>query len=120
MLSRIPLRIRLTLAFAGVMALVVAGTCVFLRLSLAHDLDASIDGALRARATEVGVLVIQAEDGLRDEPPTLADRREYFAQILALDGRVIDASPPLPDRPLLSEEEVEAATRGRISVDGRR
>jgi heavy metal sensor kinase len=117
MLARVPLRIRLTLAFAGVMAIVVAGACVFLRVSLAHDLDSSIDGALRARAAEVGVLVIQAEDGLREEPPRLANRREFFAQILDLDGNVLDASPPLPERALLSGDEVAAATRGRITLE---
>jgi signal transduction histidine kinase len=117
MLDRIPLRIRLTLAFAGVMAVVVAGACVFLRVSLAHDLDASIDGALRARATEVGVLVIQAEDGLRDEPVTLADRRESFAQILALDGDVLDSSPPLPEQPLLTPAEIGVAEGERVTLE---
>jgi hypothetical protein len=61
MLSRIPLRLRLTLAFAGVMAVVLAGASVLLRESVARDLDASISQSLHARAAVVGALAGEIE-----------------------------------------------------------
>src|SRR5215218_7732623 len=48
-LSRLPIRLRVTLVFAGIMAIVLAGTGLFLRLRLESSLDQSIDRDLRSR-----------------------------------------------------------------------
>jgi len=49
-MSRLPVRIRVTLAFAGVMALVLAATGLFVYLRLGAELDATIDRGLHSRA----------------------------------------------------------------------
>jgi two-component system OmpR family sensor kinase len=54
--SRLPIRLRLTLAFAAGTAVVLAALGAFLYLRLAHDLTAAIDMDLRSR----GQLVVAA------------------------------------------------------------
>ena len=49
-MGRLPVRVRVTLAFAGVMAVVLAATGLFVYLRLGAELDATIDKGLRARA----------------------------------------------------------------------
>ena len=55
-LRRLPIRWRLTLAFAGVMAIVLAALIAFLYFHFRSDLDYNIDQSLRARAQEVAGL----------------------------------------------------------------
>jgi two-component system OmpR family sensor kinase len=63
-LSRVPVRIRVTLAFAAAMAVVLGATGVFLYVRLAAELDATIDQGLRSRAGDVSALIQQADNGL--------------------------------------------------------
>ena len=53
---RLPIRWRLTLAFAGVMAILLAGLIAFLYFHFRSDLDYNIDQSLRARAQEIAGL----------------------------------------------------------------
>jgi hypothetical protein len=46
---RIPIRLRVTLAFAGVMAVLLAATGLFVYLRLGAELDATIDQGLRGQ-----------------------------------------------------------------------
>ena len=80
---RIPVRWRLTLAFAGVMAVLLAATGVFVHQRLQSDLDGAINTALRARSSDVAALAAQSEHGLsddREDPPALRDVQ--FAQLV--------------------------------------
>ena len=52
-MSRVPIRIRLTAAFALAMVLVLAAAGTFVYLRLAEDLDESVDAALQSRAAAV-------------------------------------------------------------------
>src|SRR5438094_696385 len=65
-LSRVPVRWRLTLAFALVMAVVLAATGIFIRERLASNLDQAVERALRARAADVAALAQQSDSGLID------------------------------------------------------
>ncbi len=118
-MSRLPLRIRVTLAFAGVMAvvLVAIGVAVYLRFEV--QLDQTIEQGLRSRADDVRAGLAQ-QSSLR--PPQagrrLVEQGESFAQILTLGGRVLDATPKLRALPLLSPAQLTDATRGTIVVDG--
>jgi signal transduction histidine kinase len=98
MLGRLPIRIRLTLAFTLVMALVLAATGIFLYVRLGSGLANAIDQGLRARATDVSALERQASPGLRNQPG--AD--SGFAQVIGPRGNVIDATPGLPAGLLLT------------------
>jgi two-component system, OmpR family, sensor kinase len=110
-LSRIPVRFRITLVFALVMALVLAAVGLFLYLELADRLDESIDNGLRSRAGDVAALVRESEQpGLRDSSETaLIESDESLAQVLAPAGDVVDSTPQLSGRPVLSQAELERA-----------
>ena len=51
--SRLPIRVRLTIAFAAATTLVLIAAAAFVYLQLRADLDESIDATLQARATAV-------------------------------------------------------------------
>jgi len=105
-LSRVPLRLKLTLAFAGVMALVLAALGGFVYLRSASDLNASLDKGLRTRADDVAALVREADSGLTEAMSTgLREENESFAQVLDASGEVVDATPPLGRRPLLDDDQ---------------
>jgi two-component system, OmpR family, sensor kinase len=87
-MSRIPIRMRLTLAFALAMAVVLAATGAFLYFRLAASLDEAIDDGLE-------VLSAQATaDVQRGRPvadtPIPADER--FIQVRSSDGRVLETT----------------------------
>ena len=68
-MRRLPIRLKLTLAFAGVMAMVLAATGLLVYLRLDSELDATLDNGLRSRASDVGTLVRQGSpDGTPNSP----------------------------------------------------
>ena len=119
-MSRLPVRVRITLAFAGVMAVVLSGIGFAVYLRFEAQLDQTIEQGLRSRADDVRAVLAQ-ESRLR--PPgagrggLLVEQGESFAQILALDGSVLDATVKLGSRPLLSSAQHARAARGTIVID---
>jgi two-component system, OmpR family, sensor kinase len=97
--SRLPVRIRLTLAFAAVMVLVLAATGVFVYLRFQSDLDESLNQSLHSRAGEL----IQLAGG--DEPRN-AGNEESFARVIGRSGRG-----------LLTPAQLARARRGPIFVE---
>lgn len=119
-LSRLPIRLRLTAAFAVAMAVVLAATGLFLYFRLARSLDQAIDDGLRTRVDDVSALVRQSDSGLREGGgPGLAEQGESFAQVLTLDGGLVDTTPQLGDIPLLSPVEVVRAAERPIFLERR-
>ena len=118
MLRRVPIRLKVTAAFASVMTLVLVATGVFLYLSFKADLNRSVDRGLRTRAADVSALIDEADHGLRTSSnERLARDSDDFAQILSLNGAVFDTTPKAPDSALLSASELARAKQGTISVD---
>jgi signal transduction histidine kinase len=102
-LGRLGLRMKLTLVFAGAMALVFSALGLFVYLRVEHGLDRSLNQGLRSRAEDVRALVLQADTGLRQAgPSSLVAPGEQFAQILSPRGKVIDATPSLRSLSLLT------------------
>jgi two-component system OmpR family sensor kinase len=119
-LARVPVRVRVTLAFAVVMAVLLTATGLFLYVRLGHDLDATLNQGLRSRAGDVIALIRQADSGLAQAGRSpLTEEGESFAQILDRSGRVVDATPPLRRMPLLTPAELRRAARGTIMVEHR-
>ena len=123
-MSRLPIRLRLTAAFAAavVVVLVVSGLFVYVRLRA--DLDDAIDAELRARATAMTAIVQQSGPEAVANTP-LEDAEESFAQVLDLDGRLL-VSAGTARLAALSPPEVDDATAGDTwlerflpGVDGR-
>jgi heavy metal sensor kinase len=107
-----------TLAFAAVMAVLLAVAGVLLYARLGGTLDATIDRGLRSRAGDVAALIEQADSGLADAGRSpLTEQGESLAQILDTAGHVEDAPPPLRDHSLLGRAEVRRAARTTIVVE---
>jgi two-component system OmpR family sensor kinase len=83
--SRLPVRWRITLAFAGALAVVLLAVGTFIYLRYGTELTNTIDAGLRTRAAEVASQTAAL--------PAAIDEEESFAQVLARDGRVLDATP---------------------------
>ena len=107
-MSRLPIRLRLTLFFTAAMAVVLAGATWLLYMQVGSDLGSGIDQSLRSRAQDVGALV---RDGgsLRSTSSPLIESGESFAELVSPNGRVLDASSSLHRAPLLSAEELRRA-----------
>ncbi|MEJ7786552.1 MAG: ATP-binding protein [Solirubrobacteraceae bacterium] len=100
------------------MAVVLLAVGAFLYLRFERDLDASVDQGLRSRAGDVSALVRQADSGLTDAGrSTLTEQGESFAQILAQEGSVVDATAQLRDRSILTQAELSRAQAATIKID---
>jgi two-component system, OmpR family, sensor kinase len=99
---RLPLRVRLTLAFALGMALVLSGLGAFVYLRVGRDLLASTDLGLRSRAQVLVDSVGRRGAALPGASGGLIDPDESFAQVLDPSGAVMDSSSEATKAPLLS------------------
>jgi two-component system OmpR family sensor kinase len=117
-MARLPIRLRLTLAFSVVMAVVLSLTGLFLYLRLGSDLDDTIDRSLRGRADDVSALVRDGSVGLgAGGSNRLTEQGESFSQVLGPDGAVVDGTPRLGRFPLLTAGEGDRARRDTFMVD---
>jgi two-component system OmpR family sensor kinase len=118
-IARIPIRWRLALAFAGAMAVLLLGAGLFLRFSLAEELEDGVEESLRTRSDEIAALVARTGgDSLGDPGPVrVSDAEESAAQLLDAGGRVLDASSPLLGESLLDDDALGRARRGAVFVD---
>ena len=98
-----PIRARLTAAFALAMVLVLAGAALFVYLRLRTDLDETIDDGLRARVAAP----IQRAPG---------DPEDSFAQMVDSDGRVL-ASEDGSRRPVLTSAELDRTREGTLVLE---
>jgi signal transduction histidine kinase len=114
--SRIPRRIRLTLAFGLAMALVFGALGAFLYFRLRSSLDEQLNAGLRAHAQAVATLV--SRGGELETGSSLVEEDESFAQVLTSSGTVRDASlESLQSSPLLSGEELDRSRSGTFFLD---
>jgi two-component system OmpR family sensor kinase len=115
---RLPIRLRVSLAFALVLAAVLAGTGAFLDLRFAAEMNHAIDQSLRARAGDVVALVGQADSGLRQAGALgLNTRARDFAQVLDTGGRIVDSSAQTRRRAVLSPSELAQSRPGGVFID---
>lgn len=120
-LSRLPIRVRVTLAFTAVMAVILAAIGLFLYLRLEAQLDESIDDTLRSRAGEVSALAGTKGEGLSGSGPgSLIEQEDSFAQVLSPDGAVVDSTPQLGGRSVLGASELTRAAAGPAFLERER
>jgi two-component system, OmpR family, sensor kinase len=120
MLRRLPLRLRVTAAFAGVTAIVLAAIGIFLYVRLGSELDGTLDAGLRARVGDIRVLARQLPP--RTSPARgslLVAKGEHLAQILDPSGRVLDATPEVATAQLTAPELARARRRRTLIERGR-
>ncbi len=101
-MSRVPIRIRLSLAFAGALAIVLATLGAFLYVQVRNSLDEQIAAGLRAHAEAV------ATGGRVTEEETVT-------QVIGADGQVVEGFRT----PLVSPAERGFSDRGRRGTGGR-
>ena len=111
-MSRVPLRFKLTLAFTGVMAVLLGCAGIALSLLVASNLDNTIDDGLKARAGDASALV---RTGARQ----LSSTGEVFAQVLTPDGTVLETTSGAGADPLIDPDALQRARRGDVIVEGR-
>jgi heavy metal sensor kinase len=89
LISRLPIRLRLTLPFAAAMALLLAGMGLFVYLRVGSALLASVDNKLRAQTEEM--------KGNVEHGKTVADRdaagADALGEVVSADGTVIRSTP---------------------------
>jgi signal transduction histidine kinase len=117
MLRRTPIRLRVTLAFVLVMAIVLGAIGLFVYLRYRAELDATINAGLRSRATDVAALVKEADSGLSERRGNLVGRSESFAEVLGGGGRVLDSTTSIGGHDLLTAAELRRAERAPTILD---
>jgi signal transduction histidine kinase len=119
--NRLPIRLRVTAAFALAMAAVLCGTALFLYVRLDSHLSTALDRELRVRAQDLAAVAADPEASFPDS--RFIEHGESYAQLLSPDGRVLKATRPLGETPLLDARQLAAARRepfyrNRSSVPG--
>jgi heavy metal sensor kinase len=112
-ISRLPLRLRLTLAFAAVMAAVVGGFGAFLYLRLASELDRALDLEVASKLDQLELVAREeAADLGKPGEEELAERGELYDQFLTPVGRPVDASPLVRRVALIDRDGLARLRRG--------
>jgi two-component system, OmpR family, sensor kinase len=111
--SRLPLRIRLTLAFAAAMAVVLAVVGAFVYVRLGDSLTEQLDESLEGRAAALAPLV--AQDGEPLEAALGSTGDEALVQIVSSDGTIVGSTPGASGQ-LVSTEELERAANAAMFV----
>lgn len=106
-MSRVPIRLRLTLPFAVAMAIVLAAVGFFIQERVGRALLASVDQNLRVQAAEVAGHV----DRSGSSPDRDRADAPQVAQVLRANGSVAESSPTRL-QPILSRSEAAAVTAG--------
>jgi len=117
-MNRLPIRLRVTAAFAVAMAVVLAASGLFLYLRLQSHLALALDRVLEVRSQDLAALVSDPSATLsQDGRSRLIERGESYAQVIEASGTVVDATEPLGRAPVLTPSELRRALREPIYVD---
>jgi signal transduction histidine kinase len=114
-LTRLPIRLRVSAAFAVAMAavLVLSGSILYFRVG--SHLSSALDRQLRLRANDLAVLASRPGRPLAAEHRSrFVESGETYAQVLDRSGHVVDATAPLGRASVLSTVELRRALEGAI------
>ncbi|MFI6661421.1 ATP-binding protein [Streptomyces sp. NPDC050523] len=109
-MARLPVRLRLTLAFSLAMAVVLSALGAFLYTRMGTELTHAVDLDLRARAAAGVGSLAQRERAPLDAGRGLIDPDESFGQILSPHGDVIETTPAVAAAPMLSPAAIRTVT----------
>ena len=117
-MSRTPIRLRVTAAFAFAMAAVLTASGWFLYARLGSHLETALNHELQVRAQDLAALVHDPNGSLAgDRRAGLVEPGESYAQLLDRRGRVLDATKPLGRRAVVKRSVLAEAARGPTFVD---
>ncbi|MCW3021160.1 MAG: hypothetical protein JWR30_482 [Conexibacter sp.] len=116
--SSLPVRVRVTLAFAAAMSVLLVAAGLLLYVELGRTLNATVDRGLRSRAGDIATLAQQVDSGFAESRRSrLTEQGESFAQLVDSHDRVVDAPPALRGKPLLTPGQLRGARRHTIYVE---
>jgi two-component system, OmpR family, sensor kinase len=115
--NRLPIRLRVTLAFAGVMAIVLGAVGLFVYSELGDRLDESIDDGLEVRSEELTASVEASGLGGPSDYGLRFGEEDSLAQVLRPDGTALASTPQLADQPTLEPDEAQRAASAPIIVE---
>jgi two-component system, OmpR family, sensor kinase len=107
-MSRVPIRLRVTLAFALVSAVVLGTLGYFIYARFDTELSEQIDQSLRTHGDDIASLVVNGDLARNTK---LLGREESFAQVLTADGRIYASTPQLGRDPQVTPAEAARASR---------
>ena len=113
-----PIKLKLTLAFAGVMSLVLIAVGLFVYFRFRAELNHSLDQTLRSRSTEVAA-TYDPHDGTIDiEQLRIGSPEETFDQLVGPHGAVVGPAGARTGRYLRAPIPVSQArlTRNRVEL----
>jgi signal transduction histidine kinase len=117
-MRRLPIRLRLALWFTAAAAVLLAAVGAFGYQRLASGSSDALDLELRQRAQDLIQPVSAPGASLTALAGTgFVERGESFAEVMTPQGGLVEATPTLHDRPLLSPDEAAAASRGTLILD---
>ncbi len=117
-MRRPPIRLRLALWFTAAAAVLLTAVGVFGYERLEGGFSQSLDLQLRQRAQDLIDPVSAPGASLTTLAGTgFVERGESFAEVMTPRGELLEATPTLHNRPLLSAEEAAAASRGTVTFD---
>ncbi len=106
--ARLPIKGRLTAAFAASMALVIGCLSIFVYSRTGGDLLSTIEAGLRSRAELLASDLQHRGPSLANVEPTLIESDEVFAQIARASGRIVQSSSIISRQRLLSATAIRA------------
>jgi heavy metal sensor kinase len=116
--SRIPIRLRVAAAFAIAMTVVLAASGWYVYTSLGRHLSHALNRELRVRADDLAAVVSDPRGSLAAATNgPFVERGENYAQLVAANGAVVQATQSLGLQPVLSRAEVRRALQGSIFGD---
>jgi heavy metal sensor kinase len=112
-MSRIPIRLRVTLAFAVVSAVVLTALGYFVYARFDAELSEQIDQSLRTHGDDIASLVGTGDLARNSK---LLGREESFAQVLTPEGQIYASTPQLGRHPQLTPAEAARASNASFVV----
>ncbi len=117
-MRRLPIRLRLAVSFAAAAAVLLTAVGWFGYARLATGLSHDLDLELRQRAQDLIVPVSRPGSSLTDLAGTgFVERGESFAEVVTPGGRLLESTPTLHGRLLLTPAEATRAAAGTITID---
>jgi heavy metal sensor kinase len=112
-MTRIPIRLRMTLAFALVSAVVLAALGYFVYARFDSELSEQIDQSLRAHGDDIAALVARND---LSQKRSLLGREESFAQVLTAKGEIYATTDQLANHPQLAPAEAARAAQASFLI----
>jgi two-component system, OmpR family, sensor kinase len=112
-MTRIPIRVRVTLAFALVSAIVLAALGYFVYARFDSELSEQIDQSLRTHGDDIAALVARND---LSKQRSLLGREESFAQVLTSGGDIYATTDQLANHAQLTPAEAARAAQASFLI----